>query len=278
MEPLGGAHPERGDGVMAGALLALGSGGLVGLVLGLIGGGGSILAVPLLVYAVGVPSHIAVGTAAFAVALNALASLGLHARRGPIRWPCAIVFSLAGIVGALAGAALGKTVDGGQLLALFGVLMIAVGLLMLRPKPVAVASQSQRLSFANARRLLPRLLLAGLAVGALSGFFGIGGGFLILPGLMLAADMDVQDAASASLVGVAAFGTATASSYAWSGLIDWQVAGLLVAGGLLGAVAGSRANAALAQDKDRLSRLFAWFVVAGGLYVAGRGALSVLAA
>ncbi len=261
---------------MAGALLALGSGGLVGLVLGLIGGGGSILAVPLLVYAVGVPAHIAIGTAALAVALNALASLALHARRAPIRWPCAIVFSLAGVAGALVGAALGKAVDGGDLLALFGLLMIVVGAVMMRPKPAAAVS-SERLNITNARRLLPRLLTAGLAVGTLSGFFGIGGGFLILPGLMLAADMDVRDAASASLVGVAAFGTASASSYAWSGLIDWQVAGLLVAGGLLGAVAGSRANAVLAENRDRLSRLFAWFVVAAGLYVAGRGALSILA-
>ncbi len=261
---------------MAGALLALGSGGLVGLVLGLIGGGGSILAVPLLVYAVGVPAHIAIGTAALAVALNALASLALHARRAPIRWPCAIVFSLAGVAGALVGAALGKAVDGGDLLALFGLLMIVVGAVMMRPKPAAAVS-SERLNITNARRLLPRLLTAGLAVGTLSGFFGIGGGFLILPGLMLAADMDVRDAASASLVGVAAFGTASASSYAWSGLIDWQVAGLLVAGGLLGAVAGSRANAVLAENKYRLSRLFAWFVVAAGLYVAGRGALSILA-
>jgi uncharacterized protein len=154
--------------------------------------------------------------------------------------------------------------------------MIVVGVIMMRPKP-ATTDSSERLNIANARRLLPRLLAAGLAVGILSGFFGIGGGFLILPGLMLAADMDVRDAASASLVGVAAFGTASASSYAWSGLIDWQVAGLLVAGGLLGAVAGNRANAVLARNKDRLSRLFAWFVVAAGLYVAARGVLSILA-
>lgn len=261
---------------MAGALLALGSGSLVGLVLGLIGGGGSILAVPLLVYAVGVPPHVAIGTAALGVALNALVSLALHARRAPIRWPCAIVFSLAGVAGALVGAAFGKALDGRDLLALFGLLMIMVGIVMMRSKPAATRP-SERLNLANARRLLPRLLASGLAVGALSGFFGIGGGFLILPGLMLAADMDVRDAASASLVGVAAFGTASASSYAWSGLIDWQVAGLLVAGGLLGAVAGSRANAVLAENKARLSRLFAWFVVAAGLYVAGRGVLSVLA-
>lgn len=262
---------------MASALLALGSGSLIGLVLGLIGGGGSILAVPLLVYAVGVPPHVAIGTAAFAVALNALASLALHARRAPIRWPCAIAFSVAGVAGALLGAMLGKAIDGRQLLALFGMLMIVVGVLMMRPKPAA-ATSSERLSRVNARRLLPRLLLAGLTVGTLSGFFGIGGGFLIVPGLMLAADMDMRDAASASLVGVAAFGTASASSYAWSGLIDWQIAALLVAGGLMGAVAGSRANAVLARNKELLSRLFAWFVVAAGLYVAGRGALSVLAA
>ena len=259
-----------------GALLAVGSGGLVGLVLGLIGGGGSILAVPLLVYAVGVPPHVAIGTAAFAVALNALASLALHARRAPIRWPCAIVFSLAGVAGALLGATLGKAVDGQKLLALFGGLMIVVGVLMLRPRPGAGAN-SPWLSRATARHLLPRLALSGLAVGAMAGFFGIGGGFLILPGLMLAADMDVRDAASASLVGVAAFGTASASSYGWSGLIDWQVAGLLVAGGLLGSLVGNRANAVLGKNKALLSRVFAWFVIAAGLYVAGRGALSLAA-
>lgn len=262
---------------MAGALIALGSGGVIGLVLGLIGGGGSILAVPLLVYAVGVPAHVAIGTAALAVALNALTSLALHARRAPIRWPCAIAFSLAGVAGALVGAAFGKMVDGKQLLALFGLLMIVVGMLMLRPKR-AVANPSERLTRVTARRLLPRLLGAGAAVGLLSGFFGIGGGFLIVPGLMLAADMDLRDAASASLVGVAAFGTASASSYAWSGLIDWQVAALLVGGGMLGALAGSGANAVLAQRKELLTRLFAWFVMAAGLYVGVRGVLPVFQA
>ena len=112
---------EGRAGLMLAAAIALASGGLIGLVLGLIGGGGSILAVPLLVYAVGVPSaHVAIGTAAFAVALNAATSLGLHAWRTSIRWPCALVFSAAGVGGALAGAAFGKSVDGQKLLALFG--------------------------------------------------------------------------------------------------------------------------------------------------------------
>ena len=135
----------RGRGLMLASLLALGSGALIGLVLGLIGGGGSILAVPLLVYAVGEPSpHVAIGTAAFAVALNAAASLGLHARRAPICWSCALVFSAAGVGGALVGAALGKMLDGQKLLALFGLLMILVGAIMLRPKPRTGSTPSAR--------------------------------------------------------------------------------------------------------------------------------------
>ena len=258
------------------AAAALGSGGVIGLVLGLIGGGGSILAVPLLVYAVGTSSpHVAIGTAALAVAVNALAGLGLHARRTRIRWPCAIVFSVAGVGGALAGAAAGKAVDGRQLLALFGLLMILVGVLMLKPKPQAV-HPSPWLTRDSAPRLLPRLALLGGAVGLMSGFFGIGGGFLIVPALMLAANMDLKEATGASLIAVAAFGLASASSYAWSGLIDWPTAGLLIAGGAAGAFAGTHLNALLAHRRGLMTRLFAGFVISAGLYVGARGALTLM--
>ena len=90
--------------------------------------------------------------------------------------------------------------------------------------------------------------------------------------------MEIQDAASASLVAVTAFGVASASSYAWSGLVDWPVAGLLIAGGAVGAIAGIRANVLLARRKGLLTRVFAWFVIAAGLYVGGRGILTVLQA
>ena len=104
-------------------VLSLASGSLVGLILGLIGGGGSILAVPLLVYVVGVPSaHVAIGTSAIAVAASAAINLSGHARAGTVRWPCAIVFALCGIAGAAIGAQLGKMVDGEKLLTLFGAL------------------------------------------------------------------------------------------------------------------------------------------------------------
>ena len=255
---------------------ALASGGVVGLVLGLIGGGGSILAVPLLLYAVGMPSaHIAIGTAAVAVAVNAAAGLALHARKAPIRWPCAIVFSLAGVGGAFAGAAFGKAVDGQKLVALFGVLMVVVGLMMLRPKDKG-GRTSAWLTRENAAHMLPRLVLLGAGVGLLSGFFGIGGGFLIVPGLILATDMKLEDATSASLVAVTAFGLSAATSYAWSGLVDWNVAGLLIAGGVAGALAGTKANAILARRKGALTMLFAVFVILAGLYVGGRGLLDLL--
>jgi uncharacterized membrane protein YfcA len=255
---------------------ALASGGVVGLVLGLIGGGGSILAVPLLLYAVGMPSaHVAIGTAAVAVAINAAAGLALHARKAPIRWPCAIVFSLAGVGGAFAGAAFGKAVDGQKLVALFGVLMIVVGLMMLRPKDKG-GRMSAWLTRENAAYLLPRLVLLGAGVGLLSGFFGIGGGFLIVPGLILATDMKLEDATSASLVAVTAFGLSAAASYAWSGLVDWNVAGLLIAGGVAGALAGTKANAVLARRKGALTTLFAVFVILAGLYVGGRGLIDLL--
>jgi uncharacterized membrane protein YfcA len=257
--------------------LAIGSGGVIGLVLGVIGGGGSILAVPLLIYAVGMASpHVAIGTAAFAVAVNAATSLGLHARRSKIRWPCAITFSAAGIAGAFAGAAIGKAIDGQKLLAAFGLLMIVVGAMMLRPR-TQVDRPSPWLTWRTMPQLLPRLAGLGAGVGLLSGIFGIGGGFLIVPGLMLAARMPIAEAASASLVAVTAFGIASASSYAWSGLVDWPIALLLVAGGAVGAVAGTRLNTVLSRRRDTLARVFAWFVIAAGLYVTGRGALTLLA-
>jgi uncharacterized membrane protein YfcA len=256
--------------------LAVGSGALIGLVLGLIGGGGSILAVPLLIYAVGMASpHAAIGTAAVAVAVNAAASLGLHGRRSKIRWPCAIVFSTAGMAGALAGAALGKAIDGQKLLAAFGLLMVLVGLVMLRSGRTGTRP-SPWLSWQTAPHLLPRLAGLGAGVGLLSGVFGIGGGFLIVPGLMLAARMPLAEAASASLVAVTAFGLASASSYAWSGLVDWPIALLLMAGGAAGAIAGTRLNTLLSTRKDLLARVFAGFVIAAGSYVSGRGLMTLV--
>lgn len=251
--------------------LALAAGAVIGLVLGLVGAGGSILAVPLLVYLVGVPdAHAAIGTAAVAVSLSALLGLAGHARAGTVKWNCALVFAASGSLGALIGAQLGKATDPGLLLALFGLLMLVVGLSMLRPKNTA-PNPDVRLTRTSAATLLPRLVPLGLGTGLLAGFFGIGGGFLIVPALMLATAMPIRFAVGTSLVAVFALGATTAASYALAGHVDWQLTALMVAGGAAGSLIGIRLGNRLSSAKDLLSRLFALLVIATGLYVVKSG-------
>ena len=255
------------------AFASLLSGALIGIVLGLVGGGGSILAVPLLVYFVGVGQpHYAIGTSALAVTLNALAGLIGHARQGNVRWRCALAFALAGMVGAAIGAELGKAFDGERLVGLFGILMVIVGLMMMRKRKTA-ENPEVRLTMQNARTMLARILPTGLAVGLLSGFFGIGGGFLIVPGLIFATAMPIGLAIGTSLFVITALGATTAVSYAVSGLIDWGMIMWLVLGGIAGSTLGRWIGTRLASRKRVLEIGFAIMVIAIGLWVAGQAFL-----
>jgi len=259
------------------ALLAALSGAAVGFSLGLVGGGGSILAVPLLYYVVGIGSpHLAIGTSAVAVAASAAMGLANHARAGTVKWPCALTFAAAGVIGAAVGAAVGKAIDGHLLLGLFGLLMIAVGASMLLPRRGGDHPEVQ-LDRTSARRLLPVLAIAGLIVGFASGFFGIGGGFLIVPGLIAATAMPIVNAIGSSLVSVTAFGATTAASYALSGLVDWTVALIFIVGGAAGTVAGTRLSHALAGRGRTLTLVFAAIVIVAGIYVALRAFMQVSA-
>lgn len=252
---------------------AVASGVLVGGSLSLIGGGGSILAVPLMIYAVGISDpHIAIGTSALAVATNAFVNLFQHWRAGTVKWPCALVFSAAGVVGAAAGSTLGKRFDGQILLFLFSLIMLAVAATMLLRREHA-GQTNVHLS----PRMVPRLVAAGLVTGAVAGFFGIGGGFLIVPGIMLGSGMSILNAVGSSLFSVGAFGSTTAINYALSGLIDWRVAFEFIAGGTLGGVIGMRAALSLARQKHALSYVFAALVSLVAIYMAVRSAL-ILAA
>ncbi len=244
-------------------ILALLSGGAVGLVLALIGGGGSILATPALLYVVGVAdAHAAIGTSALAVSVNAFANLINHARRGNVHWPAASVFALAGIVGAAIGAAIGKATDANVLLPLFALLMIVVGVFMLRPRPQTPAPDVH-----VTRPMALRLAATGAGVGMVSGFFGIGGGFLIVPGLILSSGMGMLTAVGSSLLSVGAQGAATAASYALDGLVDWRIAGLFIAGGLGGGVIGAAFATQLAAQRGALQRVFAGIVFLVAAYM-----------
>lgn len=239
------------------------SGSVVGFALGLVGGGGSILAVPLLLYVVGLPDpHRAIGTSALAVAANAFLNLAQHARTGTVKWPCAAVFAFTGVLGALLGSTLGKAMDGQRLLLLFALVMIAVGAAMLRRRG-GEGDPSVRITPTIGLRLAAIGFLAGLV----SGFFGIGGGFLIVPGLMLGSGMAILNAVGSSLLSVGVFGTATAANYALSGLVDWPIAGLFIAGGGLGGTLGMRLAGRLATRKNLLTRVFAGVIFTVAAYM-----------
>lgn len=248
-------------------ILGLLSGSLVGFTLGLVGGGGSILAVPLMVYLVGVQNpHVAIGTSALAVAANAAAGLANYARAGTVKWRCGLMYAGAGVVGAFFGSTAGKAFDGQKLLFLFAIVMIVVGILMLRRR--------QHEGYAGAqcdRGNAGKVLGAGLGTGGFSGFFGIGGGFLIVPGLIASTGMPMINAAGTSLVAVTAFGLTTAANYAFSGLVDWILAGVFVAGGVIGSFAGTRAAKRLSSS-GQLSSIFAVLIFVVAAYMLWKSA------
>ena len=249
-------------------LLSAASGAVVGLFLTVFGGGGSVLAAPLLLYVVGIRDpHVAIGTSAAGVAVNAAVGLAGHARGGRVKWPCALVFGGAGLVGSLAGSTLAKRIDGQSLLFFFALAMAAIALSMFR-RPADFGNPAVTLD----RRLAARLAPMGLAAGFAAGFFGIGGGFLIVPGLMAAAGMTLANAQASSLVSVTLFGAATSSNYALSGLVDWPVVGAMVAGGAVGTAAGLPLARALGDRAVLGRKLFAGLILAVAAYVAWRAA------
>lgn len=261
----GRARPDQRDQMITDPLqLALGglSGGIVGFTLGLVGGGGSILAVPLMVYFVGVTNpHVAIGTSALAVSANAASGLFHHARSGVVKWRCGFLYAGSGVLGAFAGSTAGKAINGDKLLFLFALLMLLVGTLMLKGRKNAGIEGA-----ACNRQNAPKVLSFGLATGAFSGFFGIGGGFLIVPGLIASTRMPILNAVGTSLVAVTAFGLTTAINYAASGLVDWVLASVFILGGILGGLSGTRASRHLSGNGS-LTTTFACMIFAVAAYM-----------
>jgi uncharacterized membrane protein YfcA len=248
-------------------LLGAASGSLVGFTLGLVGGGGSILAVPLMIYVVGVSNpHVAIGTSAFAVAANAAVGLFHHARQRNVIWSCGGIYALAGTVGAFAGSTAGKHFDGQRLLLLFALVMILVGVLTLRGRHATGVP-----GVACHRGNAGKVLSFGFGSGVFSGFFGIGGGFLIVPGLIGSTNMSMLNAVGTSLVAVTAFGLTTSLNYALSGLVDWPLAGVFIVGGVMGSMIGTTAAKRLAGTAGRLTSVFAILIFLVAAYMLWRG-------
>lgn len=242
---------------------ALICGTVVGLFLAVFGGGGSVLAAPMLIYIVGISDpHIAIGTSAAVVAAGALFGLVGHWRAHRVKWPCAIVFALSGLAGAWAGSSFAKVIDGDTLLAAFAVVMAVIGLSMLRPRQ-NLGDPDVHINPAFMIKLVPLGILVGLAAG----FFGIGGGFLIVPGLIAATGMTLSAATASSLVSVSIFGIATSANYALGGYFDVKLFALVCIGAVIGVVLGLLISARITARQELMRRAFAILVLGVAAYI-----------
>jgi uncharacterized membrane protein YfcA len=244
-------------------LLSLVLSSLIGVSLGLLGGGGSILALPVLVYVAGLEVHAAVGASLAIVGATALVGGLVHARHGRVDLRAAALFGAAGMVGAPFGAQLTPLVPGRVLLLLFATLMLVVSVLMLRGRAPARSAHP-----GPHRAAVP---LAGFGVGVLTGFLGVGGGFLIVPALLLLADIPIHRAVGSSLLVIAANSAAGLVGHIRLGRMPLGVTAAFTAAAILGAFVGVRLGAGL--DPGRLRRAFAVFVLLVGLALLARNSL-----
>lgn len=235
--------------------LSIFSGIIVGFSLGLIGGGGSVLAVPLLLYVVGVRDiHSAIGTSALAVGVIAAINLLGHKRKNHVKLRQGLAFALPGIGGTLLGAQLGLLTSSSNLLIFFAVFMGIVAVLMLRKKASKydVKNSGKQTTVMLSKKNIP---LSGFFVGTLAGYFGIGGGFLIVPTLMYSGGLSIIDAIGTSLISVSSFGITTATSYFIEGNVDVMIALLFVIGGVVGGFVGIKLSDQI--PKEILTKIFA---------------------
>jgi len=236
----------------------------VGFSLGLVGGGGSILAIPLLVYAIGVEPHVALGTSALAVSANALISLVHHKKLGHVRIKKGIVFATPGVVGALIGAQIGLLTPSKYLLILFGLFMIVIAVSMSKKN---LSIQSSKIYDENGTFFAHKIgiILVGFSVGIAAGYFGIGGGFLIAPSLMYMANLNIIDAIGTSLLPVSVFGLTTAIRYSLEGQIQWLVSILFIVGGIGGGYVGTRLSTRI--RRERLVKIFSILLILVALFI-----------
>lgn len=248
-------------------MLASMSGLSIGFMLGLVGGGAGMLAVPLLLYVVKVgDAHLAIGTTAVSIALTALANLVTYARAGLVRWRVASLFAAAGVSGAFAGSTWSLRVGGGGLMLLLAGIVASVGVLMYarahRKTEAPLGPAPLGRGFATAG--------AGVAVGSMAGFFGVSGGFLSVPALHLIARIPMLEAVASSLLSVVVFASTTGLNYARAGKVSMPLALALVAGGMLGGRGGMCAAKLLAHRGPTLRRTFAVMLMIIAVYIAYR--------
>ncbi|WP_149261642.1 sulfite exporter TauE/SafE family protein [Actinomadura sp. K4S16] len=223
----------------------------IGVSLGLLGGGGSILTVPILVYVAGVEAKQAIAMSLFVVGATSLAGILPHARAGRVRWRTGLLFGGAGMAGAYAGGRLAAFIPGGVLLGAFAVMMAVTAVAMLRSRRTPTGTHADRPIF--------RILAEGVTVGLVTGLVGAGGGFLVVPALVLLGGLSMPVAVGTSLLVIAMKSFAGLAGYLSSVHIDWPLTLAVTAAAVLGGLAGSRLAGRV--DPQRLRQAFGWFVL-----------------
>ncbi|TFC47103.1 sulfite exporter TauE/SafE family protein [Cryobacterium sp. TMT2-10] len=250
-------------------LLALPLGLLVGGLLGLVGAGGSIIAVPALVYALGLSPAEAIPSSLIVVGLAALVGVLPRIRQG-VDWSTATIVALAGIPAAWLGAAVNRMLDPNLLMLVFAALMVIAGIRMIPKRgQAAVVSPERR----NLRTHVPRALLVGALVGFLTGLLGIGGGFIIVPALTLVLGLGIGVAVGTSLVIIVINSAAGLAAYASTLALDWPLVLTFAGAAIAGSLVAARFATRLSERKVKATFAGVVLVVAAGVSVASVYAL-----
>lgn len=236
--------------------LALALSVLIGVSLGLLGGGGSILTTPILIYALDVETKAAIATSLLVVGVTSLAGLAQHARAGNVEWRTGLTFGAAGMVGAWLGGFAAAWIPSAVLMALFALMMLATAVAMFRGRKDRAPTGGQALW---------KVLLDGLVVGLVTGLVGAGGGFLVVPALALLGGLPMPKAVGTSLLVIAMKSFAGFAGHATHVTVDYELAAMVSGAAVVGSFAGSALTALVSPDS--LRRGFAGFVLVMGAFV-----------
>lgn len=252
-------------------LLAISLSLLIGVSLGLLGGGGSILTVPIMIYALGVEEKSAIASSLLVVGATSAVAVIAHARAGNVVWRTALIFAAAGMAGAFAGGKVAKFLPASLLLVLFAVIMFATAFFMWRGRK---APQKATTRAPGEGLPIGIILLEGLVVGLVTGLVGAGGGFLVVPALALLGGLPMQKAVGSSLVVIALKSFAGFAGYVSHVEVNWTLTGIVTAA----AIAGSFVGARLARkvDQETLRKGFAVFVLTMAVFLLGKQAQALL--
>jgi uncharacterized membrane protein YfcA len=235
---------------------------VIGVSLGLLGGGGSILAVPLLIYVAGLPTKEAIATSLLVVGVTSAVAVLPHARAGRVRWRTGLVFGLAGMAGAYAGGMLAAVIPAGILLTAFALMMLATAVGMIRGRRGGAEGTCGP---ADRELSLLTAVAVGAGVGLVSGLVGAGGGFLIVPALTLIGGLPMAAAVGTSLAVISMQTLAGFAGHLASVHVDWPLAAAVTAAAVVGSLAGSQLTGRIPQTV--LRQAFGWFVLAMGVLV-----------